>query len=204
MAPARFNGVVWTVSTLPANGKVVMAGYGDGTIRWHRLTDGQELLALFVHKADRRWVAWTPKGYYIASPGAESLIGWHVNGKTWDETAQFFSADRFRDQFNRPDIVKLVLETLDERQAIEEANKRAKVTRALEDVRATAPPIITVQSPGDETTFRSPQVTITYNIFSEPARRTELTIFASTIRPFAPISPLVPRRTKTGRRASTR
>ena len=24
-------------------------------------------------------VAWTPKGYYAASPGAEGLIGWHVN-----------------------------------------------------------------------------------------------------------------------------
>ena len=72
-----------------------------------------ELLALFVHARDRRWVAWTPKGYYMASPGAESLIGWHVN-RGWNEAAQFYPADRFRDQFNRPDIVKLVLETLDE------------------------------------------------------------------------------------------
>ena len=164
---------VWGVNIAP-NGKLVIGGYGDGTIRWHRLTDGQELLALFVHKLDRRWVAWTPKGYYIASPGAESLIGWHVNGKTWDEAAQFYSADRFRDQFNRPDIVKLVLETLDERQAIEEANKSAKVTRAVESVRAAAPPIVTIQNPGDETSFRSPQVTITYDLFSENGKETRI------------------------------
>jgi hypothetical protein len=35
---------------------------------------GVELLALFVHAKgeERSWVAWTPKGYYLASPGAES------------------------------------------------------------------------------------------------------------------------------------
>ena len=57
-------------------------------------------------------MAWTPEGYYVASPGAEDLIGWHVNnGK--DRAADFFSASRFRDAFYRPDIVTRVLETLD-------------------------------------------------------------------------------------------
>ena len=61
------------------DGRLVAAPYGDGTIRWHRMSDGKELLALFVHAEDKRFVAWTPKGYYAASPGAEDLIGWHVN-----------------------------------------------------------------------------------------------------------------------------
>ena len=64
---------------ISGNGKLVAAAYGDGTIRWHRLSDGEELLALFVHAKDRRTIAWTPKGYYAASPGAEDFIGWHVN-----------------------------------------------------------------------------------------------------------------------------
>ncbi len=127
------------------------------------LSDGQELLALFVHKVDRRWVAWTPKGYYMASPGAESLIGWHVN-RGWDRAARFFPADRFREQFNRPDIVKLVLQTLDETKAIDEANTRARIRRSEEDVRKLAPPIVVVQSPGDASTFRAPEVTIEYDI----------------------------------------
>lgn len=50
------------------DGRLVVAAYDDGTIRWHRMSDGQELLAAFVHKDDRRWVAWTPSGYYMASP----------------------------------------------------------------------------------------------------------------------------------------
>jgi hypothetical protein len=74
------------------NGKLVLAVYADGTVRWHRLSDGEELLALFVHNVDRRWVAWTPKGYYMASVGAETPIGWHVN-QGWDKAAQFYPGD---------------------------------------------------------------------------------------------------------------
>ena len=68
---------------ISGDGRLVVTAYADGTIRWHRLSDGKELLALFVHAKDKRFVAWTPKGYYAASPGAEDLIGWHVN-RDWD------------------------------------------------------------------------------------------------------------------------
>jgi WD40 repeat protein len=159
-------GIGWAVN-IPRNGKVVLAGYADGTIRWHRLSDGEELLALFVHKEDKRWVAWTPKGYYMASPGGEALIGWHVN-RDWDEAARFYPVDRFRTQFNRPDVVKLVLETLDEDKAIAQATrgKGGAVRRAEVDVLKSAPPIVTIQSPADGGSFRNPQVTIEYNVFS--------------------------------------
>ena len=69
-----------------------MPRIGDGTIRWYRASDGAELLAFFVHVPDKRWIAWTPSGYYAASPGGEDLIGWHVNGKTWDAPVDFFPA----------------------------------------------------------------------------------------------------------------
>jgi Caspase domain len=159
----------WGVN-IARDGKLVVAAYSDGTIRWHRLDDGEELLTLFVHAQDRRWVAWTPKGYYMASPGAEALIGWHVN-RGWQEAAQFFPADRFREQFNRPDIVKLVLETLDEGRAIEEANKRANVKPAVEDVRSIAPPAVVIQKPGDNATFRTPEVTLEYDVFSPTGQK---------------------------------
>ena len=69
----------------------------------------QELLALFVEPQSRKWVAWTPTGYYMASAGGEDLIGWHVN-RGWTQEADFFPASQFRADYNRPDIVKLVLE----------------------------------------------------------------------------------------------
>src|SRR6202011_1092550 len=106
------------------DGKVVLAGYADGTIRWYRWLDGEELLALAMDSRDERWVAWTPSGYYMASPGGEDLIGWHVN-RGWEQPADFFPASRFRDKFERPDIVKLVLDTLDEDAAVSQANAKA-------------------------------------------------------------------------------
>jgi len=51
---------VWQVS-VTRNKQLILAAYDDGTIRWHRLADGQEVLALFIHPDGQRWVAWTPR-----------------------------------------------------------------------------------------------------------------------------------------------
>lgn len=93
-------GPVWGVN-IPASGDVVVAEYGDGTIRWHRLSDGRELLAYFPHADGKRWILWTPSGYYDASPGAEDLIGWHIN-RGPDHPGDFFPVGQFRDRFYRP------------------------------------------------------------------------------------------------------
>jgi hypothetical protein len=98
------------VSISPPTATSLRFGYRDGTIRWLRWSDGQELLALFVEPQSRKWVAWTPAGCYMASAGGEDLIGWHVN-RGLDQEADFFPASQFRAEFNRRDIVKLVLNT---------------------------------------------------------------------------------------------
>ena len=103
------------------DGRLAVAAYADGTIRWHRFSDGQELLALFVDATGKRFIAWTPKGYYAASPGGENLIGWHVN-RAGNRAPDFYPVSRFGDKFNRPDIVKRVLDDLDEGTAIAKAN----------------------------------------------------------------------------------
>ena len=161
--------VVWGVN-IPRDGKIVIAAYGDGTIRWHRLSDGEELLALFVHAKDRRWVLWTPKGYYTASAGGEGLIGWHVN-RGWNEAADFFPVDRFRDQFNRPDIVRLMLALQDEEAAIAEANRRAGRKRAEESIRTSLPPVIEIMRPENDATFRQQEVTLEYTARSPTGKR---------------------------------
>ena len=129
-------GIAWGMN-ISGDGRLVAAAYTDGTIRWHRLSDGQELLALFLHAKDRRFIAWTPKGYYAASPGAEDLIGWHVN-RDRDHAADFFPVSRFRDQYNRPDIVKRILDDLDEDTAIAEANRLALWTQNRRKISRTA------------------------------------------------------------------
>ena len=109
---ADIPGAAWGVN-FARRGELVLAALGDGTIRWYRWSDGKELLALFVDATTKAWVAWTPQGYYSASPGGEELIGWHVN-RGWEQPADFFPAARFRDTYARPDIVERVLDTMDE------------------------------------------------------------------------------------------
>ena len=116
-------GIVWAVN-ITGNGRLVVAAYNDGTIRWHRLSDGKELLALFVHRDGQRWVAWTPQGYYDASAGADELIGWHIN-HGYDRVPDFYPVSQFRDRFYRPDVIRRVLQTpnLDVEEAVRDADR---------------------------------------------------------------------------------
>ena len=110
-------GVAWGIN-FAQGGKVIVAAVGDGTIRWFRADDGKELLALFVHSKDQRWIIWTPTGYYASSPGGEDLIGWSIN--RGDALApDFFPASRLRDTYYRPDIVQQVLKSLDVASAVD-------------------------------------------------------------------------------------
>jgi len=131
---------VWAVN-IPPKGNIVVAAHGDGTIHWHRLSDGAELLALFPHADRKRWVLWTPSGYYDASPGAEDLIGWHVN-RGVNQAADFFPVSQFRERFNRPDVIDLVLDTLDEGVALAQANAAASRREAAVSVTQVLPPVV--------------------------------------------------------------
>jgi WD40 repeat protein/uncharacterized caspase-like protein len=157
-------GVTWGVN-IAGNGQVVVVACGDGTLRWYRVSDGTELLTLFVHAKDRRWVAWTPQGYYLASPGAEDLIGWHIN-RGWTQEADFFPANRFRDTFNRPDVVTRVLLTLDENAAVNEANEKTNRRNEQQDILNTLPPVINILSPINGEEFGRPEIEIKYAVRS--------------------------------------
>lgn len=162
-------GVTWGVN-IAGNGTVVVVACGDGTIRWYRLNDGAELLTLFVHAKDRRWVAWTPHGYYLASPGAEDLIGWHIN-RGWTQEADFFPANRFRDTFNRPDVVTQVLLTLDETAAVQEANEKTNRRNEQQDILNALPPVINILSPVNGDEFGRPEIQVKYTVRSPSGLR---------------------------------
>ena len=156
-------GTVWAVN-IPPKGHIVVAAYSDGTIRWHRLSDGAELLALFAHADRKRWVLWTPSGYYDSSPGAEDLIGWQVN-RGADDAADFFPASRFRNRFYRPDVVDRILETFDEAKAVALADEsRGSRLQNLALVRQL-PPVIELLSPSEISTSQ-PRITVQLRVRS--------------------------------------
>lgn len=132
--------------TFAKDGRFLNVLMGDGTQRWHRARDGEELLALAVHSDGKRWVLWTPRGYYMGSAGADDLIGWHVN-RGRDEAADFYPASRFRSQFYRPDVLEKVLEAVDEGEALRLANIEAGRKEQAVRVQQVLPPVVTVLSP---------------------------------------------------------
>ncbi len=125
---------VWKVTapagTCAANiapdGKVAIAAFGDGTIRWYRYSDGKELAAFFPHADKKRWVLWTPEGFFDHSPGGEELIGFHLN-RSKNEAADFIPAAQLYKDFYRPDLVTASLEGKD----ISEYAKAVNISKLL-------------------------------------------------------------------------
>ena len=162
----RTPAIVWGVNT---NGQVATTALGDGTIRWYRLSDGEEILAFFPHPDRKRWILWTPSGYYDASPGGEDFIGWHVNNGP-DQAADFFPVSRFRATYFRPDVIDRVLVTMNEAEAIRLANEESGRKPAALSVREKLPPVVTILSPADGTEVAGPSVTIRYAVRGQEPR----------------------------------
>jgi hypothetical protein len=115
-------GVVWAVN-ITGDGRMVVAAYGDGSIRWHRTDDGRELLALFVLADKQNWVAWTPEGFYGATLGAFGVLQWHVN-RGFDAAADTVPVSEIP-RLRRPDALALVLQEQETARALGIADLKA-------------------------------------------------------------------------------
>ena len=171
-------GATWQVN-ISGDGRWVVAGYSDGTLRWYRARDGVELLALLPHADRKRWIAWTPQGYYAASPGGEDLFGWQIN-RGLSRAADFFPASRFRATYFRPDVIAAVLATGDFDAALRLANQgalgpapvagtaiataTATAAAAASNIELETPPVVTVLSPKDGESFSNREITLSLSI----------------------------------------
>ncbi len=108
-------GAVWAAN-ITSDGRLVIAAYGDGTIRWHRMDNGRELLALQVLSDKTNWVAWTPEGFYDATPGAFGVLRWHVN-RGPDAAADAIPVSEIP-RLKRRDALPFVLQELDTARAL--------------------------------------------------------------------------------------
>ncbi len=156
------NGTAWAVN-VSGDGRLALAAQSDGTIRWYRMDNGKQVLALYPHQDKKRWILWTPSGYYDASPGAEDLIGWQLNNGR-GSAADFFPASRFRQTYYRPDIISRVLETLDEAQAVALANDVAGRKDQSSGIANKIPPIVTILSPYQNDGFNGATVRVGYSL----------------------------------------
>ena len=150
---------VWAVA-ISGDGRLAVAALGNGTIRWYRYEDGARLLTLYASPDGRRWVLFTPEGYYDASPGGEDLIGWHVD-RGLDNAADFFPASRFRTRFYQPAAVGAVLQTLDTTKALQQAGSPAPPSAP-----PSLPPVVTILSPREGEAVSGSTVEVRYVVRS--------------------------------------
>ena len=122
-------GTVWAVN-VSGDGRFVVAAFSDGTLRWHRLDDGREVLALFAHADGKQWVAWTPEGYFDASPHAEDLIGFHLNHGA-DRAGEFVAARQLWETFYQPGLIARRLDADGDKLLREQVQRRGDVRSLL-------------------------------------------------------------------------
>lgn len=150
-------GIAWNV-TISKNGRLAVAALGDGTIRWYRLQDGQELLALYPHTDRKRWIIWTPKGYFDANEGAEELIGWHLNRGS-NREADFYDASHFFEQFYHPELVARVMQTTEaDTAALQYFGQQERVNLAVGFI---PPPTATITAPALSTQSVQEEIDVT-------------------------------------------
>ena len=152
-------GMVLAVAPSP-DGRYLLSASDDQTVRiWvpHRV---EPLLSLFVAGDD--WIAWTPTGYYAASPGGENLMGWQI-GNGPEQVGNFVPASQFRKSLYRPDVIKLALKTSSVATALNRLNEPAKV------VKEVLPPLVVITSP-DHTGVRldNPELTVRATAMAQP------------------------------------
>ncbi len=124
-------GDVNSLSVSP-NGKYLLLCTSTPMMYVYRI-DTRPTLLLTVVGIGKEWIAWTPQGYFAATPAGEKLIGWTMR-KDNHTPLLFHPAQRFRDNFYRPEVIKLVLE----KGSVGEALAAARVQR--QDVGQVLPP----------------------------------------------------------------
>ena len=144
-----------------ADGRFVVAACADGTIRWHRPSDGAEVLALFPHADQKRWIAWTPEGVYDTSGSdADELMGYHLNrGK--DREGVFISARQLSEHFYQPGLISRRLDADGDALVAEAVKKLGDVQQLLAGAKALPPVVELLTDPevtGEE------EVTITVRV----------------------------------------
>ncbi|MDR1672450.1 MAG: caspase family protein [Bacteroidales bacterium] len=150
---------------IAGNGRVAATALGDGTYAWFEMEEGNRILTLFVHPDHRRWVLWTPAGFYDCEVGAEEIIGWNLNNGR-NKASAFYHVAQFRSTFYKP-------EAIDEIVGVERYVAQNTVIRdspqtadqldqpSLDQV---LPPEIRIITPQPETSVKSNQLKIRYRV----------------------------------------
>jgi hypothetical protein len=102
---------------IAAEARMAVLALGDGTLRWHDLEPGADLAeraAFFAHRDGRRWIMWTPEGFFDHSEeGGQDLAGFHLNRRAQDP-AEWVNFSQLYRLFRAEELVRTRLSRGDE------------------------------------------------------------------------------------------
>jgi WD40 repeat protein len=145
------SGFVWDMAV--DGNRLVTVGV-DQTIRIWNLEDVgtsdhiYPILNIFV-AVNKDWIVWSKSGFYDASLDGDKYIGYHVN-QGEEKEALYYPSDRFLKVLYRPDIIRDILETGSEEEALRRAGQEEiRIEKRIESI--LPPRIILIGSDQVET-----------------------------------------------------
>jgi len=148
---------------IAGNERVAVIALADGTYAWYNMIEGERLLTLFVHPDQRRWMVWTPAGFYDCSTGAEDIAGWNLNqGK--NKASVFYPLSQFRERYYRPVMID---RSIGYRLGQIAQNDQNQDDGKSQSIFQTLPPEINILSPQTETSVSDRKVKLQYSVYTQ-------------------------------------
>jgi len=160
--------------TIPIDKTGDRFGFGFDTDAESRL-----LLTLYSHPDGKRWLLYTPDGYFDCSPGAEDLAGWHIN-RGQDQAALFYPLSRFYEQYYTPNLGARVL-------GGEQIGTKENINNFK------LPPLVEITSPERETKMDNKRVSVRVKVTDQGGGIDEIRLYLNgklleaSQRGFAPV-----------------
>jgi hypothetical protein len=140
----KHQGQIQSVAPSPDDRCLLSVGADQQVRVWAVREKKPHLMSLYV--SGRQWIAWTPEGYYAATPGGDRVMGFTLDHGINRETSTV-PAERFRRVLYRPDVLKLVLEKRSVEEALKVANaalrkEKVEVAEGTADIEKLLPPTV--------------------------------------------------------------
>ncbi|MCW0182156.1 MAG: caspase family protein [Zavarzinia sp.] len=148
---------VWTLALAEEAGWIV-AGLGDGSIRWFDIETGRPALMFFPHADGRRWLASTVEGFFDHGPESEKLFGYVVNALDGGKPkgADWISIDQVYSVFYRRDLLVAKLRRSGDGEIAAAAAKIGGVVAVVDRGLPPALSIVEICETGASTACRPP------------------------------------------------